>query len=90
MTIARKLLTNFETLKGNCGDMGARRMVNLCGELQDLMRVPELLGRLGAEFDHEILVAEVSPQSWEFFQRRVVEYARYRVPLGNSGLGKQR
>ena len=90
MAIARKLLTDFGTLKENCGNMDARRMDNLCEELQALMRVPELLERLGAESDYEILVAGVSLQSWEFFQRRVVEYARDRVPLGNSGLGKQR
>ena len=45
MAIARKLLTDFGTLKENCGNMDARRMDNLCEELQALMRVPELITR---------------------------------------------
>ncbi len=44
------------TLKGSCGNMGAKKMAAICAELQelggagDLSRAPELLGQLQEEF----------------------------------------
>jgi CheY-like chemotaxis protein len=59
------------TLKGSCGNMGARRMAEICEELQELgksgylARAPELLGRLEAEFRRvrPALEAEIK-ESW--------------------------
>jgi HPt (histidine-containing phosphotransfer) domain-containing protein len=56
------------TLKGSSGNMGAKRMAALCGELQDasvsgdLTHAPELLEGLEVEFGrvHPALEAEVA------------------------------